>query len=263
MRPDTERKKQRLSAAVVMYGHADETQRCLASLAQHTAAGLDIYLVDNASPDGALQALRAEGLPAGVTVLALEKNLGFGRGHNQVLPLLHSEYHAVVNPDILLKSDAIGQMAAYMDAHPDVVMCAPKLRFPDGREQPLPKRRPALLPLLARQFPLRALQRYEDHYLMRDTDLSKPTDVQFCSGSFFVMRSEVFCRIGGFDEGYFMYVEDADITQKALAEGRAVYLPGVVAVHAWHREAHRRLRQFLWQLRSMLRYFRRWGFKLK
>ncbi|NLW78355.1 MAG: glycosyltransferase family 2 protein [Ruminococcaceae bacterium] len=257
-----------LSASVVMYGGADEVHQCLESLAAHTAGGnpagsLALYLVDNASPGGALDALKAQGVPEGTTVLELPQNRGYGAGHNAVLPLLKSRYHVVSNPDILLRDDAIGAMAAWMDDHPDVVMACPRLLFPDGREQHIAKRRPALLPLLARQLRLGFLKKYEDHYLMRDEDLSRPVDVAFCSGSFFMVRTEVFRRMGGFDEGYFMYVEDADITQKALHYGRAVFLPQVAVTHAWHRDAHRRPRQFWWQVRSMLRYFGKWGFRLR
>lgn len=254
----------RLSAAVVMYGGAEEAVRCLQSLVQHTTARpLDLYLIDNASPDGALQEAQRLGLPDGVTLLPQPQNKGYGGGHNAVLPLLQSQYHAVVNPDIEVRADVLDAMADYMDAHPDVAITGPRLRFPDGREQHIAKRRPALLPLLARQLRLPFLAQYERHYLMLDEDLSQPTDVEFCSGSFFVIRTDVFQKMGGFDEGYFMYVEDADITQKALQHGRAVFLPGVEVTHAWHRDAHRKPKQFWWQVRSMGRYFKKWGFKLK
>lgn len=254
----------RLSASVVMYGGAKETARCLQSLWQHTKARpLALYLVDNASPDGALQALTKAGLPPHAVVLPQAQNRGYGAGHNAVLPLLNSQYHAVVNPDIEINSDVLSAMAEYMDANPTVAITTPKLRFPDGREQHIAKRRPALLPLVARQLPLPFLKKYERHYLMLDEDLTRPRDVEFCSGSFFLIRTDVFKSIGGFDEGYFMYVEDADITQKALQKGRAVFLPHVEVTHAWHRAAHKKPRQFLWQLRSMGRYFKKWGFTLK
>ena len=251
----------RLSASVVMYGGEDEVKRCLNSLAAYTKDTPALYLVDNASPGGALERLQATGLPAEVQVLPQSKNLGYGGGHNTVLPLLDSRYHAVVNPDIEVHSDVLGAMADWMDKHPEAVMTTPKLLFPDGRVQNIAKRRPALLPLLARQLHLGFLKKHEDHYLMLDEDLSVPTEVEFCSGSFFVIRTEVLRKIGGFDEGYFMYVEDADITQKARQCGKAFFLPEVQVTHAWHRAAHRRPRQFWWQLRSMGRYFRKWGFR--
>lgn len=254
----------RVSVAVVMYGGAEETYQCLQSIAEQTKGKeFIVYLVDNASPDGELEKLLDMALPDCVQVLPQEENRGFGAGHNVVLPLLKSEYHAVVNPDILLKDDALSAMALWMDEHSDVVMTTPHLVFPDGREQNIAKRRPAFLPLIARQLNIKALQKYQDHYLMLDEDLTKPVDVEFCSGCFFMMRTDVFKKMNGFDEGYFMYVEDADITQKARKYGRAVYLPQVTVTHAWHRAAHRNLRQFLWQIKSMGRYFKKWGFRWK
>ncbi len=252
----------RLSASVVMYGAVQETRRCLFSLKEHTKGGLDIFLVDNASPNEALAEILKLGVPEGTKVLASKENQGYGAGHNAVLSMINSRYHAVVNPDIELNSDVLNAMADWMDEHPEVAITTPRLLFPSGEEQHIGKRRPAVLPLVARQLNVKALQKYERHYLMLDEDLSQPIDVEFCSGSFFLIRTSVFKAIKGFDEGYFMYVEDADITQKALKHGRAVFLPQVAVTHAWQRDAHRKPRQFMWQCRSMLRYFGKWGFKL-
>lgn len=251
-----------VSASVVLYGGAAAARRLLDSFAA-CEGSTQLYLVDNASPHDTLGTLEAGGLPPNTKTLRMPKNRGFGAGHNAVLPLLTSRYHAVVNPDIVLPDDAVSQIAAWMDAHPDVVIATPRLLFPDGHPQYTAKRRPAVLPLIARQLRLKSLKKHEDHYLMLDENLNELQDVEFCSGSFFVIRTEVFRKIGGFDEGYFMYVEDADITRKALGEGRAVYLPQVSVVHEWQRDAHRKPRQFFWQMRSMLRYFRKWGWKWK
>ena len=254
----------RVSATVVMYGGAEETRRCLNSLVQYTTGvDLSLYLVDNASPDGALEALKQGPLPPELHIMAMKENRGFGAGHNAVLPLLDSDYHAVVNPDIEIDSDVLAGMAQWMAARPDVAIATPQLMNPDGTEQYTAKRRPALLPLLARQLPLPFLRGSERHYLMLDDYPTRPTDIEFCSGAFFMIKTEVFKQMGGFDESYFMYVEDADITQKALRYGRAVFLPQYRVIHGWHRAAHRKPRQFMWQLRSMLRYFRKWGFRWK
>ena len=95
---------------------------------------------------------------------------------------------------------------------------------------------------------------------MADRDLTQPTEIEFCPGSFSAVDTAAFKEVGGFDEGYFMYVEDADLTQKMRTKGKAYLVPQYTAVHAWHRAAHRSLKPFLWQLRSLLRYFSKWGF---
>lgn len=254
----------KVSACIVSYNGADEVIRAVESLLEHTTGcELTLYLVDNASPDGTAKALKQAGFGVNVQVIALQKNLGFGRGHNQVLPLINSEYHFVLNPDILIKQDTLTEMCLWLDDHPEAVMATPRLLFPDsGQEQILPKRKPSVLGLLARQG-VPGLKKYGDHYAMLDEDLSRPIPVEFCTGSFFCMRSEVFKEIGGFDEGYFMYVEDADITQKARQQGLCYFLPQITAYHAWHRAPAKQLKPFFMQLKSMGRYFFKWGIRLK
>ena len=189
--------KTKVSACIVVYGGGEEAAQAARSLVEHTRdAALSLTLVDNASPDGAGEWLAAQQLGPGVKVVRLPENVGFGSGHNTVLPQLDSVYHFVVNPDITLDDDAVSKLCAWMDAHPDVVMATPRLLFPNGAEQYTAKRRPSFLALLARQVPLPFLKGVERHYLMQDEDLSCPQEIEFCTGCFFVMRTEAFRRMG-------------------------------------------------------------------
>ena len=99
----------------------------------------------------------------------------------------------------------------------------------------------------------------DDHYTMQDEDLTQPRKIEFCTGSFMAVRTEVYKKIGGFDPEYFMYVEDADLTQKALREGTVWLAPQFGAIHAWHRAPMRDAGKFKMQLVSMGRYFKKWG----
>ncbi len=249
-----------VSASIVLYNGFAQAEGCIQSVLDKTVERpLQLFLIDNASPDGSgAQLARRFGDVA--TVLQNPRNLGFGKGHNGCLPLLHSRYHAVINPDITLREDTLAVLCRYLDEHPEVAIVTPQLRFPDGRVQYTAKRPPNVLALASRQLGLRCLAPYENHYLMLERDLRQPQEVQFCSGCFFVIRTEVLQAIGGFDPGYFMYVEDADITRAAMRHGKAVYLPDSYVCHSWHRAAHRDPKAFLQQLRSMMRYFRKWGF---
>ena len=250
------------SACIVTYGGCDEAAMAARSLLKNTqSAELSLYLVDNASPDGTGRTLANTDFGPGAQVICLPENVGFGSGHNAVLPMLGSRYHFVINPDIELRSDAVSQLCMWMDEHPDVVMATPQLLFPDGREQYTAKRLPSFLALLSRQLPLPFLKGVERRYLMLDEDLTKPREIEFCTGCFFVMRTEVFKKMGGFDESYFMYVEDADITRKAMQCGRVMYVPDVQVYHAWHRDANRKWKNFWMQIRSMFHYWHKWGFK--
>ncbi len=254
--------KTEASACIVVYGGGEEAERAARSLLAHTkGVSLTLTLVDNASPDGSGAYLAGEDFGANTRVICLPKNVGFGSGHNVVIPTLTSKYHFVVNPDITLEDDAVSALCAWMDAHPDVVMATPRLLFPDGREQYTAKRPPSFLALLSRQAPLPFLKKRERHYLMLDEDLTRPQEIGFCTGCFFVIRTETFKAIGGFDEKYFMYVEDADITRKAQSRGKVMYTPAAHVFHAWHRDTRKKWKNFWMQLRSMLRYWHKWGFR--
>lgn len=261
-----------LSACIVVYNGADEALAAARSVLEHTCSfPLVLYLVDNASPDGSGAKLR-QAVSGGrlqtrrgqrVEVICLAENRGFGAGHNAVLPRLKSDFHFILNPDILLTEDTLSQLAGWLAAHPQAVMARPELHYPDGRVQALPLRRCSLRPMVYRQLPfLSFLKKYNDAYLMAGADLTEPTEIEFCTGSFSAVRTADFKAVGGFDEKYFMYVEDADLTQKLLRRGRVYLVPQCNAIHAWHRAAHRELRPFLWQVRSLMRYFAKWGFKL-
>ena len=254
--------KHLVSACIVAYNGAQEVEQAVRSiLANSPSCNLTFYVVDNASPDKSGEELQQAFSEAQqVEVICLPQNKGFGSGHNTVRDRLQSRYHAVINPDITVDSDVLGKLCAYLDEHPDVVMVTPQLRFPDGKVQYVAKRPPNFMALLARQLPLPFLKRYEDHYLMLDEDLTKAQEIGFCSGCFFVIRTEVFQKIGGFDEDYFMYVEDADITRRAMQCGKVVYLPDCYVFHAWHRSTRKSVKPFLIQLRSMGLYFKKWGF---
>ena len=259
-----------LSACIVVYNGAGEAIKAAQTVLDCTRRyPLTLYLVDNASPDGSGQKLTAAAKGGTlrtahgqtVQVLCRMENGGFGTGHNTVLPLLQSRVHFILNPDIQLTADTLSDLADWMAARPGVVMTRPGLTFPDGTPQQLPLRRCNVRAMVYRQLPcLRFWAKYNDRYLMADRDLTTPTEIEFCTGSFSAVDTAAFKAVGGFDEGYFMYVEDADLTQKMRTQGKAYLVPQYTAIHAWHRAAHRSLKPFLWQLRSLLRYFSKWGF---
>ena len=155
-----------LSASIVTYNDQAEAIRAAVSVLEHTRRHpLALYLVDNASTDGTGQALEAAaasgklapGPRQTVRVIRKEKNVGFGAGHNTVLPELASDYHFILNPDILLREDTLSDLAEWMQAHPAAVMARPSLCFPDGRVQVLPLRRCSLRPMVQQT---RSLCRY-------------------------------------------------------------------------------------------------------
>ena len=116
-----------ISASIVSYGGYEEVVQAAASILRYTSQPVDLYIIDNASPDGTGKKLERTRFEKPVTVICLSENVGFGKGHNTVLPRLKSKYHFVLNPDILVEEDTLTGMCAWMDEHPDVVMATPQL----------------------------------------------------------------------------------------------------------------------------------------
>ena len=249
--------KPAVSVSIVTHNSAAVIGTLLSSLFEHTAAPLSVFVVDNGSTDDTVARVRAS-FPD-VTVLT-QDNRGFGAGHNAALPHLTSTYHAVVNPDIVLREDTLSVLCAYLDAHADVVMATPLILNPDGSRQDVPRRTPKRRYLLSRKLerfggPFR---RWRDEYTMRTASFDAPLDVTFCTGCFFVIRTELYKELGGFDERFFLYCEDADLTRRALAHGRAVCLPQTGVIHGWERGSAHNLRLLRIHLSSLRKYFRKW-----
>ena len=151
-----------LSACIAVYNGCDEALRAAQTVLQYTRRHpLTLYLVDNASPDGSGEKLRAAAasgaLAAGagqqVVLHCRTENGGFGTGHNTVRSLLHSRVHFILNPDIQLTADTLSDLADWMVQHPGVVMARPALTFPDGQPQRLPLRRCNVRAMVYRQLP--------------------------------------------------------------------------------------------------------------
>ncbi len=247
------------SACIVTFNSAQEVKGALDSLVQTKA---EVFVVDNASTDGTAEMIRAN-YPQ-VRLIETGKNLGFGAGNNKVLNLLESKYHLIMNPDISFEDDIVSKMEAYMDANPHVALLSPRVYFSNGQEQFVPKRRPTIRFMVAGTFekygwPFTA---WRKRYTGQDMDMEKPFEETFATGCFMFIRTEVFKKIKGFDERFFMYMEDADLTLRVLKEGKAFYNPDFKVIHAWQRESYQNPVLKKMHMASMKAFMRKWGWRI-
>ena len=252
-------KDYKLSGSIVVYNKPDDAYKTVESVLKYTDDNFSLFVIDNNSPDKINEMLKQH---FDANYIDLAENIGFGKGHNKVLDKIDSKYHFIINPDILINENTIKNLCDFMDSHPDAAIACPKVLHPDGSVQYIAKRKPSLMALVSRRIHLPFLKKIEDKYLAKEMDQDKEFQVDFCTGCFFVIRTDVFKEIGGFDEDYFLYFEDADITMKAKQKGQAWYAPTADVVHFWHRETASSGGRFMTQLKSMFIYFRKWGFKL-
>lgn len=247
-----------ISAAIVTYNNIDKIASTVESLINFTekyTVSLTVY--DNGSVDGTAEALEKI---SEINLVRTGGNLGFGKAHNLALKNSMGKYHAIVNPDIRIDTDALGMLVDYLEQNPDVAVVTPKILNPDGTVQHLPKRRPNFkYQVLGRFAKLGGVfKKIRDEYTDAFISQTEEKDIGFCTGCFFVIRSDVFKRLGGFDENFFMYMEDADLTRRAEAFGRVVYYPKAYAYHFWERSSAKKLKFLLIHLKSSLYYFTKW-----
>lgn len=199
-----------------------------------------------------------------VRVLKAAGNLGYGRGNNLAIDQVDSDFHLVINPDVFVDADALLQCLHFMEAEPGVGLLSPAVFGEDGERHFLCKRHPTLFVMFLRSVAPSILDRLFGSVIrrfeMRDCDYEKAIHpLEYPSGCFLFFRTRVLKQIGGFDPGFFLHYEDADIGRRLLAVARSVYVPQVRVVHRWSRDTHRSLRSKMITIRSGFRYWRKWG----
>lgn len=250
--------KHDVTVSIVNYNDYQRTREAIQTLQEHTdGVTYKIYVVDNASADGSAERIASE-FPL-ISVIFCDRNLGYGAANNLVLPMVDSNYHLVMNPDIVFRDNAIGQLFDYMQEHPDVGICGPAMYYMNGEPQALPKRNPRFRYLVSNRMPGYRLEKYRREYRMLDRDLRRPTEIEFVSGSFMFMRTELFKEAGGFDERYFMYFEDADLSRELAKRAKVMYIPQVGVLHGYKRSSAKRPKYFVIHVSSMFKYFIKWG----
>ena len=190
-------------------------------------------------------------------------NIGYGRAHNVEIRKSIADkvpYHLVMNSDIRVKAEDIDAMCAYMDAHPEVGQLMPKVVSPDGSQQYLAKRLPTPLDVFGRRFlPAAWMAKRNKRYELRDLDLTQPVNAPYLSGCFMLLRTAAVVEAGLFDERYFMYPEDIDLTRTIHRNYRTLYHPAWTIVHAHARASYKNKHMLRIHIQNMCRYFNKWG----
>jgi GT2 family glycosyltransferase len=251
-----------LSVSIVTHNSADAIIELLYSMeTQLDLARMEVYVIDNASTDDSARRVE-RGFPW-VRLIRNRRNLGFGAAHNQVLGRLRSKYHVVLNPDIVFLEDSLKPMVAYLDENPAAVMLTPRILNRDGSEQHLPKRLPTPRYLLARRLAPNSppAQRLNSDYTRFGEDFSVPTVIEHASGSIFVIRTAALRQMQGFDERFFLYFEDNDLSRRAARLGQIVFYPGTAVVHGYARASTSSPRALAHLLCSAVRYFHKHGWR--
>ena len=262
------------NASVVVYsktGDIDQTKlsilnTLISDLIAHPLLG-SILIVDN-SPSPFYSDLRRFHK---IHYYHSPHNIGYGAGHNLSRHFLRPlKYHLIINPDIHLPSlECISELLYYLEAHHNVCMIQPQIyTIGSGDIQHLCKLNPTLFAqfsrLLLSVFPnLSILTRYNDKYVMRDKAYQNEIVCSsYLSGCFMLCRTHNLNQVGWFDDRFFMYLEDADLTRSLSLIGYCVHYPKVKIGHLWARQSYSSFFLFLVAIHSFVKYSFMWGLKL-
>jgi len=224
----------KLSIIIVSWNVREDVLDCLRSIGRNPATDpFEVILVDNASSDGTVEEVRAT--YADVTVVANTENRGFAGANNQALDVAKGEYLLLLNPDTLVHPGALDLLLRFMDSHPDVGACGPRLLNSDGTTQLSVRHFPTIRAALYRHSALRYTRLFRSEYersLMKDFGHDVQTDVDVVKGAALMVRLSVLERVGCLDEVFFMYYEEADLCLRIQKAGcRVVFLPEAQITH--------------------------------
>lgn len=248
-----------LSVSIVCYkNNISELKNVVHSVLDSQNVNLILYLVDN-SPTNALRDIFVDNR---IVYIFNNANIGFGAGHNIAIRKSIEagfRYHLVLNPDIYFDSNVLSSIVKYMDQS-NVSLLMPKIINPDGSIRKVRRRLPTPLDIFGRFIlPPFLFQRIEGRYRTDDMAYNAICSAPFLSGCFMFFRTSELKRLGGFDERYFMYFEDADLSRRFYQNSKTVYFPTVSVVHLAHRESHKSIKLMRIHLHSAILYFNKWG----
>ncbi|PIR55561.1 hypothetical protein COU74_00280 [Candidatus Peregrinibacteria bacterium CG10_big_fil_rev_8_21_14_0_10_36_19] len=229
----------------------------------------EFIAVDNNSNDpislGYLDKAEKEGL---IKLIRSPKNIGFGGGNNLGAKEAKAKYVLILNPDIFVNEDSIQKMVDYMDGHKDVGILGPKLVYPDGVVQDSCRRNMSFIDLIIKRTFLSKLPWFKkrvDRYTMEDFKHNKVKEVDLLVGACFIIPRDVYEKVGGFDERYFLFMEDFDLCREIAKLGKkVVYFPHTEVTHNHKRLSGGNLfgllkKKVFWiHVSSAIKYFLKW-----
>lgn len=246
-----------ITASIVTYYTNSEDLNTLIKCVEQSSID-KLYIVDHTPETGKIK------YPDHDHIIYLRhENFGYGSGHNVALReavKINSVYHVVLNPDIYWNGNVIEALQQYMDTHPDVGQVMPKVFYPNGDLQYLCKMCPSPFDLIFKRFlPSKLTRKRLERFQLRFTSYDKPMNVPYLSGCFMFFRVAALKEIGIFDERFFMYPEDIDITRRMHAKYRTMFYPYVSITHAHAAESRTSKKMLKIHILNMIKYFNKWG----
>ncbi|WP_129715298.1 glycosyltransferase family 2 protein [Pedobacter sp. SYP-B3415] len=251
-----------ISASIVLYkNNRDVLDAAIQSFLEFSGEQSKLYLIDNSPTD----ALKTVSTDQRTVYYHNPSNPGFGAAHNIAIKMAMEEgasYHLVLNPDVYFEPGTLEKIVMFMDSNPRIGNLMPNVVYPDASQQYLCKLLPTPYDWIGRRFnPFKQMvERRNDKFELRFTGYNRIMDVPYLSGCFMFLRLSVIENIGGFDEGIFMYGEEADLCRRIISAGyQTTFFPEATIVHHFEKGSHKSKRLLWIGIKSAVYYFNKWG----
>lgn len=248
-----------INASIVLY-NPDWTQvaELTQSLLQNQCVR-NVFWVDNSL-------CQTEELPISskkVQYIYNGKNLGYGAAHNiAIRESIYDDvpFHLIVNPDIIITPNTLPELLNFIQSHREVGMVMPKVVYPNGELQYLCKLLPTPLDVFGRRFlPKNWIKKRNEQYELRQSGYDKIMNIPYLSGCFMLLRTEAVQKARLFDERFFMYPEDIDLTRRIHRDYLTVFFPHTTIIHNHEKASYHNLRMTWVHIVNMCKYFNKWG----
>ena len=246
-----------LNASIVLYKHSVTEIALLVETLLQSGVVKQVYLIDNSPKE-------EKGFQSqGITYIFNNKNLGYGAAHNIAIRQTiqqHCPYHLVVNPDIAFEATILEKLVQFMECHSEIGSAMPKVLYPDGKVQYLCKLIPSPFDLVFRRFlPNSWTRKRREQFELRASGYNRIMDVPYLSGCFMFLRTKALEEVGLFDERFFMYPEDIDLTRRIHSKYRTVFNPEVQVIHNHEQGSYKNGSLLYIHISNMMKYFNKWG----
>lgn len=245
------------NASIVIYNHNAESIFPLVNILQRSGKVDTIFVIDNSeNPNNNFNVV-------GINYIFNNKNIGYGAAHNIAIRKSIAEnakFHLVVNPDISFEPQTFITLLQYLEQNPDVGHIMPKVTYPNGETQYLCKLIPTPFDLFIRRFlPTSLTQKHMYKFELRHTQYNKIMNVPYLSGCFMLLRIEALKKVGLFDERFFMYPEDIDLTRRMHKHYKTIFFPFATIVHHHEKASYRSIKMLIIHAVNLVKYFNKWG----
>jgi GT2 family glycosyltransferase len=220
-----------------------------------------LYLIDNSpQPNKELKNLASDK----VEYILNNENVGFGKAHNQGIKKAidqKSDYHLILNPDVTFDSDILIELADFLNKDDSIGFISPKIYYTNGEIQRLCKLLPTPKQLILRRVLQKGTlyEKISNKLELGNFRYDMVAEIPWLSGCFLFAKTSHLQKIGGFDERFFMYMEDVDISRRSLKFNKNVFYPYVSIQHVYARDAYKSVEINTIFIISAIRYFNKWG----